>query len=271
MTLLTISVKGTASIPRTAELAVLSIKISSQGPSQAQISTAATSTASALQAIFRDHSSPDSSSSSSISNQPTTPSSPAAISNWTMSSMTTTSWYPTDTHGVASKEKTHRANLDFSVRVRDTAILGPLAAQLGVMDHVKIDHVAWILTRPTIEAHRSELRKMAAADAAQRARDYAEALGMGIVKPVELVEEGAPGPSPMMQARYAAAAPMGGSLFGRGGGQTGAEEEVTHVVFRPEEIEMSAGVTCKFLVGSREEDFTDAAVLVGMRAAGASM
>lgn len=89
---------------------------------------------------------------------------------------------------------------------------------------------------------------MAAVDAAQRARDYAEALGMRIVKPVELVEDFAPPvfAQPHMHMAMARAP---------GGGAADREQEVRHVIFRAEEIEMSASVDCKFLVGMNEEDF----------------
>ncbi|KAJ9623868.1 hypothetical protein H2203_005313 [Taxawa tesnikishii (nom. ined.)] len=240
---LKISVSGEATIPRTAERAVLDVKVSSQGTNQKWVSSEATTAARHLQDIFGDLSPSDS---SEAANKV------AALAHWSMSSMTTTSWYPTDEKGNPSGDKTYTTSLDFEVRVRNFDALGPLATKLSGLPHVKIDNVRWVLTEATQAAHRRQLRKMAAADALQRARDYAETLGLAIVKPVELVGEG-----------------MGNVYSGRRMIQTARKRKGTDgynddgdletsyadVMFQPEELHISSRVECKFLAGNSEEDF----------------
>jgi len=243
---LRISVRGTASITRAAERAVLSIKVSAQGPSQQENFAGAVAAAKKLQDIFTSQSHSDGTQAEQDA---------AAIERWTMSSITTHSWYDHNNKGEVSEEITHRTNLDFEVHVRDFDALGELAATLGDMEHVKIERVQWVLTKATIAAHKSELRKIAATDALQHAKDYAETFSMAVVKPFELVEDGVGGGGGdqffgRSQLRELAAyAPHGG----------GSEQDVTHVVFRPEEIDMATSVTCKFLVGDSEEDLSEKA------------
>lgn len=246
----TISVKGKASIPRTAERAIVDVKVQVQGDSP-KVSATAISTSNELQRLFRAAAQSD----GTQAQQAT-----AAIAQWTMTSMTTTSWYEYDREGRRSlfaegsrsaEDKprtgnTYRARLDFQLRVRNFELLGEMAAKLGSMEHVKIELVRWALTSGAIEVHKSELRKMATTDALRRARDYAEAMGLNIVRPLELKEE-----EVHIGGRYGGA--VTGALFGSTG-QTTQHQEVEHVVFRPEEIEMSTNVFCVFL-GGNEEDF----------------
>jgi len=228
-----------------AERAVVSIKVSAQGPSQQRNFLGAVTAAKNLQDIFTHQ---------SHSNGTQAEQDAAVIERWTMSSITTQSWYERNHKNEVSEDKTHRTNLDFELHVRDFDALGELAATLGDMEHVKIESVNWVLTKATIAAHKSELRKLAAADAMQHAKDYAETFSMAVVKPIELVEDGAGdgGGQFFSQAlrkadmRMAARAPPGG----------GSGQEMTHVVFRPEEIDMEGSVTCKFLVGGSEEELS---------------
>jgi len=229
-----------------AERAIVSIKVSAQGPSQQQNFSGAVTSAKKLQDIFTKQSHSDGTQAEQDA---------AVIERWTMSSITTHSWYERNHKNEVSEEKIHRTNIDFELHVRDFDALGELAATLGDMEHVKIESVNWVLTKATIAAHKSELRKLAAADALQHAKDYAESFEMAVVKPIELVEDGAGDGGGQFfsqtlrradMRQRAACAPSGG----------GSGQEVTHVVFRPEEIDMEGSVTGKFLVGNSEEDLS---------------
>lgn len=82
----------------------------------------------------------------------------------------------------------HTAKVYFSVRIRDFAKIGMLVNTFSQMRHVKIERTHWVLTAQTRKTHKSELRKTAAADALQRAKDYSETHGLTKVRAVELTE-----------------------------------------------------------------------------------
>lgn len=133
----------------------------------------------------------------------------------------------------------HHASVGMEVKFRDFAQLAR-----WVSHHVtstagfRLDGVTWALT----EGHRQELertvRTRAVQDAARRAQEYADALGLGPVRPVAVADAGMLGDG---------LAPMSGgsAAYMRAAAATdsgGAELELS-----PEDIEVSAQVDARFV------------------------
>jgi uncharacterized protein YggE len=86
-----------------------------------------------------------------------------------------------------------------TVTVTDFAALGDLLLRLGNMDQTSLSGPWWRL-EPGSRAG-ADVRKEAIADALQRAREYAEAVGARVDRLVEIQDEGTGGgmPQPMMR------------------------------------------------------------------------
>ncbi|GAB7353521.1 hypothetical protein MBLNU459_g3965t2 [Dothideomycetes sp. NU459] len=240
------SVSGKAAVPRLAERAVLDVKVSSQGPSRKDVSEQVTNTAKHLQVLLGSMSPPDSSEEAKKS---------AALAHWSMSSLTSTSRMPTDQNGneVEDGQRLYLAETSFDIRVRDFDKLSALATELSTLQHVTISSIKSVLTNSTKKAFESELRKMAAKDALQRARDYAEALGLTTVRPIELDESpiniyggygwmGAAEHGTKQAARMMQMVPSA-DVSSKGGLDS---SNLEHFVFQAEEVTMSAEIQMKF-------------------------
>ncbi|KAK4976488.1 hypothetical protein LTR66_003405 [Elasticomyces elasticus] len=178
MDAVTITVSGNAMLPHPAERALLEVFVSTEGSTEQSVTEKVTSTAGQVQEALRALSPTDETEEAKAA---------AAISHWSMKSLRTSSFVPYDSDG-RQQTRRYTARADFEIRFRDFNVLGPFSTQLAAMPHVQMNGVQWILTDATKHALQSELRKMAARDALVRARDYAEALGLGNVRLLELSE-----------------------------------------------------------------------------------
>ncbi|WGY03114.1 SIMPL domain-containing protein [Nocardioides sp. QY071] len=134
----------------------------------------------------------------------------------------------------------HHASVGVQVKFRD---FGRLATWVGRLvssaEGFRLDGVEWALT----EARRVELertvRVRAVQEAARRAQEYADALGLGTVRPVAVADAGmlSQGISPMGGGGPAAYMRMAAKESGGG-----AELELA-----PEDIEVSAEVDARFV------------------------
>lgn len=134
----------------------------------------------------------------------------------------------------------HHASVGVQVKFRD---FGRLASWVGRLvssaEGFRLDGVEWALT----EARRVELertvRVRAVQEAARRAQEYADALGLGPVRPVAVADAGmlSQGISPMGGGGPAAYMRMAAKESGGG-----AELELA-----PEDIEVSAEVDARFV------------------------
>jgi uncharacterized protein YggE len=88
----------------------------------------------------------------------------------------------------AEPMRVHVASAELRVRFKDFAALGPWLAEIGARVGVQVQGVQWSLTDPTRESIARELRLAAVRDAQQRARDYADALGLSDVALEQLWE-----------------------------------------------------------------------------------
>ena len=105
--------------------------------------------------------------------------------------------YPDVKRG-SEKVTAYTASVTTTVTVTDFGVLGELLLRLGNQDQTSLSGPWWRL-RPGSRAG-AEVRKEAIADALQRAREYAEAVGSRVDRLVEIQDEGAGGVQPMMRA-----------------------------------------------------------------------
>ena len=126
------------------------------------------------------------------------------------------------------------ARAGFSVTVGDFAVLGELVPRLGAEEMVAVTGPAWRL-RPDSHAYR-QVRLAAAADATQRARDYAEAFGGTVTGLVEVADTGLLSEGEVGAASFHAAALAGAT----------AEPELPEFDFEPARQTVHAHVEARF-------------------------
>ena len=95
---------------------------------------------------------------------------------------------PYDYTKKAQGRRQYDASIKFDIRFKEFKALGDFGGQLSALSHVEVNGVDWVLTTATEKSYRSQLRKEAARDAFQKAKDYCEVLGCTNVTPVELNE-----------------------------------------------------------------------------------
>jgi uncharacterized protein YggE len=131
----------------------------------------------------------------------------------------------------------HHASVSIEVKFRDFAALSRWVGQLVAdVEGFRLSNVEWALTVKRREKLLKEVRTRAVQDAASRAQQYADALGLGKIKPVAVADAG------MLNTR-----PEGGGdgaymrMAAVGGGA------VAELV--PEHIEVAAVVDARFVAG----------------------
>jgi uncharacterized protein len=131
----------------------------------------------------------------------------------------------------------HHASVAVEVKFRDfTALSRWVGEHVANTEGFRVSHVKWALTAQRREALLKEVRTRAVHDAVLRAQQYAEALGLGEIRPVAIADAGmlSARPENRSEAAYLRAAAAGG----------GADVELV-----PEHIEVSAAVDARFVVG----------------------
>jgi uncharacterized protein len=131
----------------------------------------------------------------------------------------------------------HHASVNLEVKFRD---FGALSRWVG--EHVantegfRVARIEWALTAKRRDALQKEVRTQAVRDAVTRAQEYADALGLGQVRPVAIADAGmlSKRPESGPSAAYMRAAAVGGA---------------PDVELEPEHIEVSAEVDARFVVG----------------------
>lgn len=98
----------------------------------------------------------------------------------------------------------YRGAVTTTVTVSDFAALGDLLLRLGRLDSASLDGPWWQLRRGSRAG--ADVRAEAIADALQRAREYAAAVGARVDRLIEIADEGAGGVQPMMARGMAFAA-----------------------------------------------------------------
>ncbi|KAF2216018.1 hypothetical protein CERZMDRAFT_34928 [Cercospora zeae-maydis SCOH1-5] len=250
-------VTGNAEIPHPAERALINVSVSSSGNKRAQVSEEVLTTARHIESLLRplcpDDESPEAKAA-------------APLAHWSKTSLSSTSHVPYN-HKSPDKElpRVYNASVNFDIRFRDFVALGSFGTKLSSLPHVEVQNINWILTDATLKSFKSQLRKEAAQDAIQKAKDYCDVLGCTSLRPVELQEGDARN---VMSAGWGStssngpgAVARGGGLFGsaaqpmaqmsmqrarRAGPQAGEEVQAEDLSFDAQEVKMAMDVTIKF-------------------------
>lgn len=253
---LEIIVTGKAEIPHLAERALINLSVSCSGPSQASVSESVISKAKHIESLLDP-----------LSPQDDTPEAKAAapLAHWSKTSLSSTSVVPYN-----SKEpgvplpRIYTAKIHFDIRFRDFQALGSFGTKVAGLALVEVKEINWVLTEATEKSFRQELRKVAAEDALQKAKDYIAVLGCGTLRAVELTEGD-------MRSEMAGPRPGGGGMMGvyqqpmrhslqtqsarrRAPGSGGVGDEGSEdLSFDAQEVKMAMEVTVKFLADHRTQ------------------
>lgn len=136
----------------------------------------------------------------------------------------------------------HHASVRLDVKFRDFSALSRWVGEhLANTEGFRIAHVEWALTAKRRDALEKEVRTRAARDAVTRAQAYADALGLGQVRPVAIADAGMLDTRPQSgpPAAYLRAAAVGGA---------------SDVELEPEHIEVSAALDARFVVTTGSSD-----------------
>ena len=133
----------------------------------------------------------------------------------------------------------HHASVAVEVKFRDFAALSRWVGEhTANTEAFRVSSVEWALTVNRREALLKEVRTRAVQDAVRRAQQYADALGLGEIRPVAIADAGMLGahlnPEGGHGAAFLRAAAAGG----------GADVELV-----PEHIEVASAVDARFVVG----------------------
>ena len=133
----------------------------------------------------------------------------------------------------------HHASVAIEVKFRDFAALSRWVGEhTANTEGFRVSQVEWALTVDRREALLKEVRTRAVQDAVRRAQQYADALGLGEIRPVAIADAG-----------------MLGAQLDREGGQSpaylraAAVGGAADVALVPEHIEVAVAVDARFVVG----------------------
>jgi uncharacterized protein YggE len=239
---LKVNVTGTSTISRRAERAIVIVAVSSSGPDQAQVTKNVTSTVNKVQNGLRQLNPKN-----DATGEPTPE---AAITHWSMSSLSTGSyfiWLPNQSGHAANKDEQNKvqnfsAGTQFEIKFRDFEKLGSVCTDLANVPYVQVRSVAWKLTDVTKKSLVTESRTLAVQDAVAQAEDFAKAAGKTKVWPVEIDADA------QQMLGFGGRALFGEAPRTRGanafGGEAQAQEEA--LKFQPEDVNLNCTVRAKF-------------------------
>ena len=137
------------------------------------------------------------------------------------------------TKGSAERVVAYRGSITTTVTVSDFTVLGDLMLRLGSTEQAAVSGPWWALRRGS-PAHR-DARQAAIADALERAREYAAALGARIVRLIELADSG-------LNPHVARGGFRATALKGGGAG------EVPQIDLEPQRQNVEASVEARFAI-----------------------
>lgn len=223
---LTINVNGTSTIYQAPEQAQISFHAQSEGSSADEVSRSVTATANHLQETLRELQ-------ADTSSETNTP----PITTFKASSLRSWSERPRDRDG-NFKDRVFHAQLRIEAIFVDFKRLASFAGRLAALPTVSISNIAWQLTPETTRALSSQTRKLAMADAIEKAGDLAGVVGRA-VEPVEVSDSGSGG------------APSSGALFGsarklRVSAASSMEDNRQELDLTPEDVELNTSLYVVF-------------------------
>jgi uncharacterized protein YggE len=137
----------------------------------------------------------------------------------------------------------HHASVDLEVKFGDfTALSGWVGERTAHTDGFRVSTILWALTEARKHQLTKQVRTRAVQDAVTRAQQYADALGLGQVRPVAIADAGMLGDS----LRPEDGGQATGYLRAQAVGGAGAPE----VELIPEHIEIAAKVDGRFVAGT---------------------
>lgn len=227
---LTISVTGTSLLPQKAELALLDVEISTTAFSRNFVSSEVQLSCRRLEDLLRKSSAAASLPTTSSSNNASSAVEKPIVKHWTMNNIHTSTYLPTDANGAVLKntQRSYTTTISFVIHITEFGALGTFASNVVLIPYTSVNGVRWRLHNSTRKTHDSRLRSLAVEDALERAKDYAKALGLSAVWPVEVKE--------------VQRCDEDGDARTKGPGRVG----VADLFLEPEEVILSARVECKF-------------------------
>lgn len=162
---------------------------------------------------------------------------PAAgpITSWTSGQLRTWSHRPWTPDG-RQLPVVHGAAVDVHARFSDFGQLSDVVAAVQGYSGIRVEQVEWALTEVTRARATTEARAAAVADALRKAQEYAAVLGLPGIRPIEIADQG------MLRgilSRDVTARAMHA--------EAGVALDGPAVEFRPDDIEVSAGVDARFV------------------------
>jgi hypothetical protein len=163
---------------------------------------------------------------------------------WSAEQLRTWSTRPWNKDGV-QLPLVHHASVDVEVKFRDFSSLSRWVSQhVANTDGFRVSHVEWALTSKRRTELQRQVRTRAVEDAVLRAQQYADALGLGRIRPVAIADAG------MLGANLHPEGGSGGAYLRSAGMPVGGAPDVELL---PEDIQVSAAVDARF-VGEEAED-----------------
>ncbi|KAK4626598.1 hypothetical protein CLAFUW4_04923 [Fulvia fulva] len=243
-----VTVTGKAEIPHPAERGLINVTVASAGQNKAAVSDEVVTTAKHIEALL-----------SELCPKDDSPEAKAAspLAHWDKTSLSATSYVPRDKDG-NEKPRQYDASVTFDIRFKEFKALGRFGTKVSSLNHVEVQNISWILTAETEKSFQSKLRRDAAKDAMDKARDYCEVLQCTNLRPIEL-EEGRShtgvyrpnysygmsqdvGSRRMHQSAQASMQSMQRARQSHPGSDSRSED----LEFRPQEVRLSMDVTIKF-------------------------
>ncbi|KAH6665559.1 hypothetical protein B0J14DRAFT_492192 [Halenospora varia] len=222
---LIVTVYGQSELYHRAERAVMSISVTSSGPSQEQSSQDVTSTASSIQSTLRALSPKDATGVATAD---------AAITHWTMKTLST-SFHDNST----TNTRVYRATTSFEIKFANFEKLGEVASTFSTTPNVAINSINWHLLDSTRKSLETQGRKLSVQNAMGKARDFVDAFPGGegkVLAPSELKDE----KNVSVTSSHGRVMGSRGDGVGGGGGDG--------MTFASEDIKLVNNITVKFLV-----------------------
>lgn len=131
----------------------------------------------------------------------------------------------------------HHAAISVTVKFKDFDALADWLSRAAAVPGVQVNGIDWALTEAKRTSVTTEVRSRAVKDAADKARVFAQAIGLGQVTATAIADPGmlgvageGPAPAPPMMRAAAYGSPQGGAALD----------------FTPEDIEIAAAVDARF-------------------------
>ncbi|EME46137.1 hypothetical protein DOTSEDRAFT_78518 [Dothistroma septosporum NZE10] len=233
-----VTVTGAAEIPHPAERGLINVSVASEGLNKAAVSDDVVTTSKHIESLLSELSPEDESAEAKEA---------SPLAHWDKTSLSATSYIPYDNDG-NEKPRQYKASVTFDIRFKEFKALGRFGTKVSSLNHVEVKNISWILTTDTEKSFQSKLRRDAAKDAMDKARDYCDVLQCTNLRPIELQEGRCSTGIRQLHNSYPASQEPGShprmqiARRSTGGKATTSED----LEFRPQEVRMSMEVVIKF-------------------------